>query len=92
MRITTARDLLAALRAHPEKDVYRSDHGMMWHLTYTPNCEVTKEAVEGAIASGVLLPTYSNTRDSWGIRPTLDIDATVAARNAGNRSAKIYVA
>jgi hypothetical protein len=82
--------LLAHLESNPREYLYRIIGGSFWGVTH--GGRVPSDVVERMIFRKVLRPVYSNTFDAYGLRPTIDVEASLAARATdGRKAAIIYV-
>lgn len=85
---TREGDLVAALRAQVEGQVYRIDGSNEWAITRIRGVRVAADLVKGMVAARVLRRAYSTCDDAFWLGPTIDIEATLELRKqTRNRNA-----
>lgn len=91
-----AAQLLQILTSgEPHREVYRGDGTNQWFVTYGGG-EASAEAVQELVAAGKIRSLYSNCpNDAYHVGRTIDMEATVAARQKipghAKRSIIVYV-
>lgn len=88
--VQTAEHLLSIMRSDRRTQVYKADRGGTWHLTYRRG-SVAPQAVKQLLAQDAIVRTYSNLDGSFGLGPTWDYEATMAARKAHGKTANVFV-
>ena len=89
--ISREGDLLAELRKRRDSEVYRIKGTDQWAITHRKGIRVDSDLVSGLVKARVLRPTYLGLNDSFGLGPTIDVEATIEARRrSGIRTQIVY--
>lgn len=89
--LSSPEEVLREMRAKKGMILYRATLSGRWYLTYGRG-EVAPGVVSNLVAKGLVRPRYSDMpNDAFTVERTIDVPASKAARDAGQKRAIVYV-